>query len=73
MDETFEKEFDKIFHDDKDQLPINPSASGDVDEERKKYYRSASVDETAAQDAMSRKFSNISSSEPLQGKIIHLI
>jgi len=69
-DETFEKEFDKIFHDDKDHLP-KPSASGDVDEERKKYYRSASVDETASQDAPSRKFSNISSSEPLQDQGLH--
>ena len=38
-DETLDKEFDKIFHDEKVNLStLNPSA-GEVDEERKKYYR----------------------------------
>ena len=39
-DEQFQQEFDKIFHSDKvDVAHLNPSITGDVDEERKKYYR----------------------------------
>jgi len=42
-DEQFQHEFDKIFHNEKvDVAHLNPNQSGDVDQERKNYYRSAS-------------------------------
>lgn len=38
-DEILDKEMDKIFHDEKETLSkLNPSA-GELDEERKNYYR----------------------------------
>jgi len=48
-DETLDNEFDKIFHPEKfDVAQLNPSDTGYVDEERKKYYRSASADDGAS-------------------------
>ena len=39
-DEQFQHEFDKIFHNEKvDVAHLNPNQSGDVDQERKNYYR----------------------------------
>ena len=39
-EEQFQQEFDKIFHNEKvDVAHLNPSHSGDIDEERKNYYR----------------------------------
>ncbi len=39
-DEQFQHEFDKIFHTEKvDVAHLNPHQSGDVDHERKNYYR----------------------------------
>ena len=39
-DEQFQHEFDKIFHNEKvDVAHLNPNQSGDVDHERKNYYR----------------------------------
>ena len=67
-EENFEKEFDKIFHGDKEQLPKNSSAEGEIDEERKKYYRSSSVDETAA--GLAARNLSSGDNEPLQGKIL---
>jgi len=47
-DEILDKEMDKIFHDEKETLSkLNPSA-GELDEERKNYYRSASSDDAAS-------------------------
>jgi len=47
-DETLDNEFDKIFHPEKfDVAQLNPSETGYVDEERKNYYRSSSVDDGA--------------------------
>jgi len=47
-DEILDKEMDHIFHDDDIETlsKLNPSA-GELDEERKNYYRSASSDDTA--------------------------
>jgi len=48
-DETLDNEFDKIFHPEKfDVAQLNPSDTGYVDEERKKYYRSSSADDGAS-------------------------
>jgi len=48
-DDSLDNEFDKIFHPEKfDVSQLNPSDTGYVDEERKKYYRSSSVDEGAS-------------------------
>jgi len=45
-DDSLDNEFDKIFHPEKfDVAQLNPSDTGYVDEERKKYYRSSSIDE----------------------------
>ena len=39
-DDSLDNEFDKIFHPEKfDVSQLNPSDTGYVDEERKKYYR----------------------------------
>ena len=41
-DEEFHQGFDKIFHNEKvDVAHLNPNQSGDVDQERKNYYRYA--------------------------------
>jgi len=47
-DETFVKEFDRVFQNEKEKLPnLNPSSSsaGEIDE-GKRYFRSTSIDET---------------------------
>jgi len=75
-DETLDNEFDKIFHPEKfDVAQLNPSDTGYVDEERKKYYRAVSLDEggsysipgldtdTARPDSAKRSFAR---DEPLQ-------
>ena len=39
-DEQFQHEFDKIFHSEKvDVAHLNPNEAGDIDQERKNYYR----------------------------------
>jgi len=67
-EENFEKEFDKIFHSEKEHLPnLKPDATGEIDEERKNYYRSASIDETASLETTSASSTRkVSESEPLQ-------
>eukprot|EP00092_Neocalanus_flemingeri_P029142 GFUD01031630.1.p1 GENE.GFUD01031630.1~~GFUD01031630.1.p1 ORF type:complete len:1420 (+),score=451.00 GFUD01031630.1:163-4422(+) len=48
-DDSLDNEFDKIFHPEKfDVAQLNPTETGYVDEERKKYYRSSSIDEGAS-------------------------
>ena len=39
-EEQFQHEFDKIFHNEKvDVAHLNPNQSGDIDQERKNYYK----------------------------------
>ena len=43
-DDSLDNEFDKIFHPEKfDVAQLNPSDTGYVDDERKKYYRCAFI------------------------------
>ena len=75
-DETFDKEFDKVFQNEKEKLPnLNPSSAsvGEIDQERKtSYFRSVSQDETGGAEERPTA-SGDDGSEPLQGKHLKIV
>jgi len=71
QDEVMDKEFDKIFQDDRfNPATLNPTGTGNVDEGRN-YYRSASVDMGQGGEAMEGPGGVMHSDSPLQGHDRH--